>query len=102
MFAKQCAVFSLAPCFSAGIPLMVFSSVTFQPAALAGNVRTGDLLRPRALKHGANENAQKEFSALICVVHPVPLGGDEVHISVKFVKLLSPHPQPLSQWERVA
>ena len=24
-----------------------------QPAALAGNVRTGDLLRPRALKHGA-------------------------------------------------
>jgi len=31
-----------------------------------------------------------------------PLGGDEVHIPVKFVKLPSPHPQPLSQWERVA
>jgi hypothetical protein len=30
------------------------------------------------------------------------LGGEEVQSSVKFVKLPSPHPQPLSQWERVA
>src|SRR2546430_14540024 len=26
------------------------------------------------------------------------LGGEEVQSSVKFVKLPSPHPQPLSQW----
>jgi len=30
------------------------------------------------------------------------LDGEEVQTSVKFVKLPSPHPQPLSQWERVA
>ena len=30
------------------------------------------------------------------------LGGEEVQTSVKCVKLPSPHPQPLSQWERVA
>src|SRR5205823_12560131 len=28
--------------------------------------------------------------------------SEEVQTSVKFVKLPSPHPQPLSQWERVA
>ena len=32
----------------------------------------------------------------------VSLGGDEVQTSVKFVNLLTPHPQPLSHWERVA
>src|SRR5206468_12511705 len=30
------------------------------------------------------------------------LGGEEVQTLVKFVKLPSPHPPPLSQWERVA
>ena len=32
----------------------------------------------------------------------VSLATDEVQTSVKFVNLLTPHPQPLSQWERVA
>jgi len=32
----------------------------------------------------------------------VPLGGDEVQTLIKFVNLPSPHPQPLSHWERVA
>ena len=30
------------------------------------------------------------------------LGGEGVQTSVKFVKVPSPHRQPLSQWERVA
>jgi hypothetical protein len=53
---------------------MVCSSSTFQSAALDPAPLTGkwgerEASSNPALKHGANENAGKESSALICVVY---------------------------------
>ena len=57
----------------AGIPSMVCSSSTFQPvldpAPLAGKWGEREASSDPALKHGANENAEKMSGALIRMVY---------------------------------
>ena len=65
---------------------MVFSSATFQPEALdaapsAGNTgRTGRFFQTR-LKQRANECAEKEFIALLCVVSVKHLAAFMHHLT---------------------